>query len=130
MYFKFVRTVIFKENPCIVRIISCLIYNRSVKMYTLNFLSKKFFFLFIAAPEAYGSSWARSRIGAASVTFATSTATVTPDPNPLSKAEDRTHILMGTEPQRELLISHPSYEIKPLEKMTWENHAFFFHLIF
>ena len=50
--------------------------------------------------------------------------------NPLNKAEDRTHILMGTEPQRELLISHPSYEIKPLEKMTWENHAFFFHLIF
>ena len=41
---------------------------------------------------AYGSSQARGRIGAVVATYTTDTATT--DINPLSKARDRTHILL------------------------------------
>ena len=53
-----------------------------------------YFFLFMAAPVAHGSSQARGRIGAASAT-ATATADLSHiyDLSPLSKARDRACIL-------------------------------------
>ena len=78
------------------------------------------FFFFRAAPMAYGSSRARGQIRATAAGLAT--ATPMPDPsgvynlhhwqcwilNPLSRAKDRTHVLMeligfvSAEPQQEL----------------------------
>ena len=69
-----------------------------------------FFFLFIAAPAAYGNSWARDLIGAAAGAYATATATLNLSHsydlyhslwqhwilNPRSKARDRTCILTET----------------------------------
>ena len=72
--------------------------------------NNSFFFFFMAVPEAYGSSLAQGWIRAAAETYSTTMAM--PDPsficdldcrlgqhwilNPLSKARDWTHILVGT----------------------------------
>ena len=71
-----------------------------------------YFSFFRVVPVAYGSSQARDQIGAAAEAYATATATPDPDPscvcdlhrssrqcriiNPLSRARDRTRILMDT----------------------------------
>ena len=69
-----------------------------------------FFFLFMAAPAAYGHSWAMGRIGAAAAAYSTATLELSHIcigdlhhslwqhrmHNPLSEARDQTHILVDT----------------------------------
>ena len=84
--------------------LSCVVVFHFVVFYFI------LFFLFMAAPEAYGSSQTRGWIGAAVAGCTTATATLDPSCicnlyrslwqlqilNPLSKARGQTHILMDT----------------------------------
>ena len=117
MHTKFIVVMIL---PCMyIKSLCCTPYTRTVLF--VNYISVSFF-LFMAAPAAYGSSWARVQIRAAAVSNSHSN----PDPsyvchlrcslwqrlilNPLIKARSQTRILTDTmsgswpiEPQQELL---------------------------
>ena len=74
----------------------------------------------MAAPTAYGSSWAKGQIGAIAAAYATAMATLDPSHlcdlccscqilNPLSEARDRTHILHRDNVRS--LIAAPQWEL-------------------
>ena len=74
-------------------------------------------FLFTATPAAYGSSWAKGRIGAEAVTMPQPAAML--DPNPLSKARDSARIL--TETVLVLNPLSPNGTSQPLLKVAFQH---------